>query len=115
LHRKLRAEIASSLESHIEANLDQRLTVRGLAALAGMALPEFYLAFAGSFNRTPVAYIRDRRIEEAQRLLLNPGLTVTEIAYSLGFPGGNAMGMCFKRHVGCSPTEWRRSREGSSH
>jgi AraC-like DNA-binding protein len=54
-----------------------------------MDLPEFYLAFAGSFNRTPVAYIRKRRIEEAQRLLLNPGLTVTKIAYSLGFADGN--------------------------
>jgi len=50
-----------------------------------MDLPEFYLAFAGSFNRTPVTYIRKRRIEEAQRLLLNPGLTVTEMAYNLGF------------------------------
>jgi AraC family transcriptional regulator, exoenzyme S synthesis regulatory protein ExsA len=103
------------LESHIEANLDERLSVRGLAALAGMALPEFYLAFAGTFSRTPVAYIRKRRIEEAQRLLLDPGLTVTEIAYSLGFADGNAMGMSFKRHVGCSPTEWRRSRGSSSH
>ena len=103
------------MESYIEANLDERLTVRGLAALAGMALAEFYLAFAGSFNRTPVAYIRGRRIEEAQRLLLNPDLTVTEIAYSLGFADGNAMGMCFKRHVSCSPTEWRCSREGSPH
>jgi len=107
--RKLHPEMASSLESHVATNLEENLTVSDLAAHANMQLPEFYLAFAGTFGCTPAAYIRKKRIEEVQRLLLDPAISVTEIAYSLGFINGNAMGMSFKKQVGCSPTEWRRS------
>jgi len=45
---------------------------------------------------------------------LNAGLIVTETANSLGFADGNAMGMLQgARRV--FPTEWRRSRDSSSH
>lgn len=95
-------------------NLEENVTVSSLATHANMQPPEFYLAFAGTFGCAPAAYIRKKRIKEAQRLLLDPAMSVTEIAYSLGFISGNAMGMTFKKQVGCSPTEWRRSRKRTS-
>jgi len=52
--------------------------------------------------------IRNRVILEAKRLLVNVGLSVSEIAYSLNFNDNSYFNKFFKKEVGMSPEVFRK-------
>lgn len=54
-------------------------------------------------------YITELRIEDAKSLLVNSKLSVTEIAYSVGFTDSNYFSSIFKKAVGLSPLAYRRN------
>lgn len=53
-------------------------------------------------------FIQNRVILEAERLLLNTNLSVTEIAYDLGFSDKSHFGKYFKRISQISPNQFRK-------
>jgi len=57
-------------------------------------------------------YIQDRVILEAERLLLNTNLTVTEISFDLGFTDKSHFGKYFKRITQESPNQFRKKFRG---
>jgi len=52
-------------------------------------------------------HIQYHLLERAKTLLANPGLTVSEIAYSLGFEYPQSFSKLFRKKVGITPTEYR--------
>ena len=54
-----------------------------------------------------VEYRNRLRIESAKKVLLNPNLTISEIAYSVGFQSLTQFNRLFRRVVGTSPTRFR--------
>lgn len=52
--------------------------------------------------------IRNRVILEAKRLLINPVLTITEIAYKLNFEDNSYFSKFYKKHTGMTPEEFRK-------
>ena len=69
----------------------------------------FYLCkiFKKATGLTFVEYRNRLRIESAKKLLLNPNLTVSEIAYSVGFQSLTQFNRLFRRVVGIAPTRFR--------
>lgn len=67
--------------------------------------------FAHIFRRavgyTPVEYINNYRIEKAAELLLATGMSITDIAQSVGIEDSNYFSRVFKRRFGVSPREYR--------
>ncbi len=61
-----------------------------------------------------VKMITARRIAEAKTLLLNSSMTVSRIAGRVGFSDYNYFTSVFKKTVGVTPTEYRRSAERES-
>ena len=57
---------------------------------------------------TAEQYIRNRVILEAERLLLNTNLSVTEIAFDLGFTDKSHFGKYFRKTTGESPNRFRQ-------
>lgn len=57
---------------------------------------------------TAEQYIQNRVILEAERLLLNTNLSVTEIAFDLGFTDKSHFGKYFKKSTGESPNRFRQ-------
>ncbi|MCR8561675.1 AraC family transcriptional regulator [Mucilaginibacter sp. BJC16-A38] len=53
--------------------------------------------------------IRNRSILEAKRLLTNPQLTITEIAYELNFSDNSYFTKFFKKTEGVTPEEFRKN------
>jgi len=51
-----------------------------------------------------------RRVEKACGLLLNPRLRIGEVAYQSGFGSVPYFIRAFRRHQGCSPTQYRATR-----
>lgn len=59
-------------------------------------------------------FIQHRVVLEAERLLLNTDLSVTEISFELGFSDNSHFGKYFKKINGESPNQFRRS-SGPAH
>lgn len=58
-------------------------------------------------GKTPQEHIQDKIIEIAKTRITGTGETVTNIAYSLGFQYPQHFCRQFKKHVGCTPNEYR--------
>jgi AraC-like DNA-binding protein len=61
---------------------------------------------------TLTEFVRDQRLSRSRRILLNrqaQHLSISEIAYSVGFNDLSHFNRLFRRRFGCSPGEMRRS------
>ena len=58
-------------------------------------------------GRSTAIYIRYIRLLESKRLLKDPELNVSEVAYDVGFKDPAYFTRCFKEEFGMSPTEYR--------
>jgi AraC-like DNA-binding protein len=63
------------------------------------------------FNCNVKTYINQIRINEAQRLLKETGLNISEIAYKVGFSSPSNFNRVFKKISGISPTEFMQSKQ----
>jgi AraC family transcriptional regulator len=97
--------------SYIEDMLGQRIQLHELAALAGISARHFERAFRQSTGYPPHAYVLERRLDAARRLLIDqPDLAIEQIALRLGFSSGSHFSSAFRHRTGCSPTEYRKIR-----
>lgn len=74
-------------EEFIEANWDQPLTIESLAAVSGSSARSLFHAFKQARACSPMAFIRQVRLQRAW-LMLNapdPNVSVTDVAYTCGF------------------------------
>jgi YesN/AraC family two-component response regulator len=53
-------------------------------------------------------YLRKVRIEKAKELMKKTSLTISEIAFEVGYQNFNVFWEAFKSREGISPREWRR-------
>jgi AraC-like DNA-binding protein/ligand-binding sensor protein len=77
-----------------------------------MHVSTFY--FCKMFKRTTgltfTEYLSRVRVEKAKKLLLNPHLRISEIAYDVGFQSLTHFNRVFRQVVGQSPTSYRESK-----
>jgi YesN/AraC family two-component response regulator len=57
-------------------------------------------------------YVLSLRMSNAQSLLENTEYNITEIAEAVGYDNPLYFSRLFHKHVGMSPSEYRRSRKG---
>ena len=60
-------------------------------------------------GKTAGDLIRDRVLLEAKRLLTNADMTITEIAYDLNFQDNSYFNRFFKKNVGVTPDDFRKT------
>jgi AraC family transcriptional regulator len=94
---------------HVEDHLAEGLPVSRLAKLARLSRYHFSRSFRHSFGLSPHRYQLHRRAERAKTLLANPTLSITDIALDLGFREASTFSTTFRRLVGRTPTDYRRS------
>jgi len=92
---------------HIGAHLDRPLALRDLARVAGMEVYPFARAFKAFTGSSPYRYVLDARIARAKELLLDPGLSITEVAQRTGFTTPSHFSATFRRLASSSPRAFR--------
>lgn len=93
--------------SVIEQNLYINLSTEELAHLTGMSLSAFKRTFARKYNCPPARYIRQRRLEQAAKLLRQTDFRISEIAFDCGFQDLAHFSKLFQKTYGKSPSYWR--------
>lgn len=85
---------------YIEANLNRRLTLEDVAGRVGYSPHHFLRLFWAVTGETPGAYIRNRRLAEAARLLAEREDRILDIALEYQYQSQAALTRSFKRATG---------------
>jgi AraC family transcriptional regulator len=96
------------LAEFIEENIASELNLPILAALTGYGLSRFKTLFKNTFGSAPHAYVLQRRVEHARRLIETGALPLSQIALEAGFSHQSHMASALRRSLGMSPGELRR-------
>ncbi|WP_319500985.1 helix-turn-helix domain-containing protein [uncultured Draconibacterium sp.] len=59
-------------------------------------------------NKNISQFIRDIRLKKASELLQNEELTISEVAFKVGFGSATYFNRCFHQQFGCSPGEFKK-------
>ncbi len=104
-HVRARVE---EVRAYLEANMTRDVDMVSVARQ--VALSPFYLTriFKAQYGVPPYRYLIRLRINYATRLLRDSVLSVTQICHHAGFNSLSHFTTTFRRHVGMSPTQYRR-------
>ncbi|WP_111412461.1 helix-turn-helix transcriptional regulator [Billgrantia lactosivorans] len=95
--------------SYIEQHLHQKVAQAEVAERCGMSAFQLSRLFRKLTNTTFQGFLLERRITEAQRLLANPKVSITDVCFSVGFRDLSYFTRTFQKHVGQTPTLYRQS------
>ena len=70
--------------------------------------PHLIRLFRSHLNATPMRLLWHKRVERGAELLRDTELSVSQIAYQLGFSTPFHFSRLVKEHFGCSSTMWRK-------
>ncbi|MBN1394477.1 MAG: AraC family transcriptional regulator [Pirellulales bacterium] len=85
-------------------------TVAELAERVAMSRSAFAAEFVRVYGRPPMAYLRQRRMELAGRLLRDSSLGLKEVALRVGYDSASAFNSAFCRAWGVAPGRFRNGR-----
>lgn len=96
-----------SICNYINEHCTESLTLDDIAKIAGFSKYHFTRLFKQFTNITFYKYLNQKRIAQAELLLINPQSSITEIALKSGFTSLSAFTRMFKLIKQCTPTEFR--------
>ncbi len=107
-------EQTGKMQSIIETmyrQMGEAPSVEALASQSGYSVGRFSHLFKEVIGTAPHTYMTDLRLSKAKDLLLNTHYSVAEVARAIGFPNQNYFSRFFRKHVGVSPSEYRKNEE----
>lgn len=94
----------------VEEHLAEDLSLARLAAACALSPRHLGDVFHARTGRTPMAYVRERRVANAAELLLTGAVPIEDVASRVGFVNRHHFSRIFSRLVGCGPASYRRTR-----
>jgi len=94
--------------AYLAANIERRVPLEELAAIARLSPFHFARAFARTMGVPPYRYQQRLRIARAAELLAGSDMRIIEIALAVGYETPQALARVFVQQHGMTPSEWRR-------
>jgi AraC-like DNA-binding protein len=85
-------------------------TLESLASEIGMSRSVFFNQFKKLVHETPLSYLTNWRIRQAQKLLMANRSNISQIAANVGYQSEAAFNRIFKSKTGQTPAVYRRSK-----
>lgn len=94
---------------YVQEHLHETLSRENVATFLKLHPNHISRLFNHFAGQTFSDYVRDRRLSNAQELLRDPQMNISEISYACGFTDPNYFARCFRRRFGRSPGQSRKS------
>lgn len=112
--KNLRTERTYSLHirnaiDYIHDHLHEQLTMEDLAEREQLNPNYFSKLFVKETGCTAKAYILNAKLNTARNMLLYSDYSLTDIALALGFSSQSAFTAAFKKHMGATPGDFRKT------
>jgi len=102
-------EIVRRAIVYIHRHYGEPLTRKEIAKGANLSARHLDRCFREQMGITPMAYLNRFRLRQSRRLLVSSPLNISEIAATVGFSDSGYFSRVFRRDMGMSPSEYRRT------
>jgi AraC-like DNA-binding protein len=110
LHRRRDLDVAQAALSRLDRDYRRPPAFGELARELGTNQNKLKAVFKAAFGTTMADYCLERRVREAQQLLLEASLTIAQVAERVGYEHQSSFTAAFRGQVGLSPREYRQHR-----
>ena len=97
--------------AYIKEHLNEDLRVPAIAQAAGINKSYLHALFAEQLNETISSYINRKRLEQARFLLANSDLSVTEVAFQVGYNSRQHFSSTFTKFYQQSPQAYQLNKQ----
>ena len=101
------SRIAADVKAYLAENLHERVSLDGLAKHFHFSKSHLCHLFKENTGQGIKSYFLDEKLKEAERLLSQTELSVTEIAERMAFDSPQHFAKSFRQHTGLSPSAYR--------
>lgn len=109
-----RLESLKEVMLYIQENYPSKIYLRDLADIMSMNEQYFCRFFKKALGKSPIAYIKEIRIQEVSLLLESSQESISSIAASCGFNNMGHFLTEFKKTMGCTPAQYRKRLSGEA-
>ncbi len=107
-HGEAEPVVVTEAKRYIEEHLDEKLTLEELSNAVNVSPFYFCKIFKQATGMTFTEYVNRLRVDWAKRELRKPHVTVTEVAFEVGYQSLSQFNRSFLRYAGESPTQFRK-------
>lgn len=104
LNERFLKDVHTCLENHYQ---EESFGIQTLHSMMGMSRTQLHRKLAALTGKPASHFIRSFRLEKAKHLLQTTRMTVTEVAFAVGFKDAMYFSRAFSREFGMPPTEAR--------
>jgi len=100
-------ELLEKIHQVIEENLDNSdFNIDTIAVNIGLSRSAFFKKLKSLTGLAPVDTVKEMRLNKSIELLKNTDMTISEIAFAVGFKEAGYYGKCFRKKYNQTPTEY---------
>ncbi len=99
--------VLKDMLSFIQKNYAGKVMLDDIAASGNVSKSTCLVVFKKYLQDTPTNYLIGYRLKKTIKLLKNTDLSISEIAFEVGFGGVSYFAETFRKNYGCSPSEYR--------
>lgn len=104
---EVKKRLIQSIE-YIHENYNKGITLDGLCKIACLSKYYYIKQFKELTHMTPMEYMTNLKLQKAKEMLIKKNASITAIAASLGFLDLASFSHFFIRHMGISPTDYKK-------
>ena len=106
-HKDKSTPLVMKVSNYVVSHITDPLTTERIADDLFLSRPYLSQKFHKEAGKTLYSFIMDEKIEEAKRLILYSGRSISSISQYLGFSSLGHFSALFKKSTGYTPTEYR--------
>lgn len=103
-------ELYAAALKYLEEKYTEKFNLKEFADKLGYSESYLCRVFKRKNGKTVFAFVEWLRMKKAEEMLLYTSLSVTEIAYCLGYSDSGYFGSQFRKHTGVSPSVYRKKK-----